>query len=95
MERVSISRLKDQLSAYLKRVQAGETVLVLDRGKPVAKLERVEAGADEDARYRRLVAAGLLRPPAKPFDSAVVDPVDPGRDAQVVEALLEEREKGW
>ena len=95
MERVSISRLKDQLSAYLKKVQAGETVLVMDRGKPVARLERVESGADDDARYRRLLAAGLVRPPAKPFDAGVVDPLDPGRDARVVEALLEEREKGW
>jgi prevent-host-death family protein len=95
MERVSISRLKDQLSAYLKRVQAGETVLVMDRGKPVARLERVESGVDDDARYRRLLAAGLVRPPQKPFDADVVDPLDPGRDARIVEALLEEREKGW
>ena len=95
MERVSISRLKDQLSAYLKKVQAGETVLVMDRGKPVAKLERVESGTDDDARYRRLLAAGLVRPPEKAFDAEMVDPLDPGCDARVVEALLEEREKGW
>ena len=95
MERVSISRLKDQLSAYLKKVQAGETVLVMDRGRPVAKLERVESRAGEDARYRRLVAAGLVRPPQKPFDAQLIEPHDPGHDAKVVEALLEEREKGW
>lgn len=94
MERVSISRLKDQLSAYLKRVQAGETVLVLDRGKPVARLERADPELDEDARYRRLVAAGVIRPGKKASKRTAIRPVDLGPNARVLEALLEERREG-
>jgi len=94
MERVSISQLKDQLSAYLKKVQAGETVLVMDRDKPVAKLERVDPAVDEDARYQRLVAAGLVKPAKRPLTMNMIQPIDLGFDAKVVDALLEEREEG-
>ena len=94
MERVSISKLKDQLSAYLKRVQAGETVLVMDRGKPVAKLERADPELDEDARYRRLVAAGIIRPGKKTSRRPALRPVDMGPNPGVLEALLEERREG-
>jgi prevent-host-death family protein len=91
MERVSISRLKDQLSAYLKKVQAGHTVLVMDRGKPVAKLERADPQLDEDARYRRLVAAGLIRPGKRTSKRTALRPVDMGPDPGVLQALLEHR----
>ncbi|MBM5811001.1 MAG: type II toxin-antitoxin system prevent-host-death family antitoxin [Gammaproteobacteria bacterium] len=94
MEQVSISRLKDQLSAYLRKVRAGETVLVMDRGKPVARIERVSPAADDDIRYQRLVAAGLVRPPLRPLRSDQVRPVDLGPDAGVLQALLEERREG-
>ena len=50
MERVSISKLKDQLSAYLKKVQAGETVVVTDRNKPVARLTPISASENESER---------------------------------------------
>ena len=92
MERVSISRLKDQLSAYLKRVQAGETVLVMDRGKPVARLERADPEIGEDARYRRLVAAGLVRPARR--NRMAIRPVDIGPNPGVLEALLQQRRDG-
>ena len=92
MERVSISRLKDQLSAYLKKVQAGQTVLVMDRGKPVAKLERADPEIEEDARYRRLVAAGLVRPAQK--KRVGTRPVDMGPNPGVLDALLEDRRQG-
>ncbi len=43
MERVTISQLKNSLSAYLKKVRAGQTVLILDRDEPIAVLERVDS----------------------------------------------------
>ncbi|WP_369294471.1 type II toxin-antitoxin system Phd/YefM family antitoxin, partial [Klebsiella pneumoniae] len=36
MEKATISELKNRLSAYLKKVRAGHTVLILDRDRPVA-----------------------------------------------------------
>jgi antitoxin (DNA-binding transcriptional repressor) of toxin-antitoxin stability system len=91
MERVSISQLKDQLSAYLKKVQAGDTVLVMDRDRPIARIEAVDPALDEDAHYQRLVAAGLVTPPKRPFSADLIQPVDLGPEARVLDALLEER----
>jgi len=57
-ESVGIRELKTHLSDYLRRVSAGETLIVADRGEPVCRLipERREA----EARIRALVAAGVL-----------------------------------
>lgn len=95
MERVSISRLKDQLSAYLRKVQAGETVVVMDRNKPVAHLSPIPPETDDSKRIRELEAAGLLMPPKRPpltLEELRRNMVHaPG--ARVLEALLEEREE--
>ncbi len=40
MERVGVRELRRQASAILRRVAAGETVEVTDRGRPVAILLR-------------------------------------------------------
>lgn len=53
--RVGIRELKAQLSAYLERVKAGETILVTDRGKLVAELRPAHAAGVLDG----LIAAGL------------------------------------
>ena len=38
MEKATISDLKNQLSAYLAKVRAGASVLILDRDQPVARI---------------------------------------------------------
>jgi prevent-host-death family protein len=43
MKRAKISELKAKLSAYLRNVRNGETVLVVDRTTPIAKLMPIEA----------------------------------------------------
>jgi prevent-host-death family protein len=93
MEHVSISQLKDQLSAYLKRVQAGETVLVTDRNKPVARLEPILEPTTDEARVARLEAARLVTRPKRDFTPELVEPLDFGKDAGLLAALLEEREE--
>ncbi|MGH7857687.1 MAG: type II toxin-antitoxin system Phd/YefM family antitoxin [Candidatus Binatia bacterium] len=40
MKAVAVKELKNRLSAYLREVAGGETVLVTDRGKVVAELRR-------------------------------------------------------
>ncbi|RME21268.1 MAG: type II toxin-antitoxin system prevent-host-death family antitoxin, partial [Deltaproteobacteria bacterium] len=47
MKTASITQTKNQLSALIEQVKRGETVLILDRGKPVARLVAVE-GVGED-----------------------------------------------
>jgi prevent-host-death family protein len=48
--------LRDHLSRYLERVQAGEELTVTDRGRPIARLVPV----DEPRPFDRLVAEGLV-----------------------------------
>jgi len=47
MKRATISELKAKLSAYLRNVRNGETVLVMDRTTPIAKLTPIEQPEDE------------------------------------------------
>jgi prevent-host-death family protein len=55
-----IRDLRDHLSRYLERVQAGEQFTVTDRGRPIARLIAV----DEPEAFERLVAEGLVTPAA-------------------------------
>jgi antitoxin (DNA-binding transcriptional repressor) of toxin-antitoxin stability system len=95
MEKATISELKNRLSAYLKKVRAGHTVLILDRDQLIARLERVEGGqAQGDDRLVRLERAGLLRrakssPPVKALRAA---PAKAKRS--VTQAMLDERREG-
>ena len=70
MRTAGIRELKARLSAYLREVQHGETVLVTERGRVVAEL-RPPGSADAAAtpaerRYQALVERGWLRPAAEP-----------------------------
>ena len=97
MEKVSISKLKDQLSAYLKKVEAGQTVVVTDRNKPVARLEPIAAASRKSDHIAALLQQGLVSmpkaPPLRIEEIRRKRPVAPG--ARLLEALLEERESGW
>jgi prevent-host-death family protein len=96
MERVSVSRLKDQLSAYLKKVRAGQTVTVTDRNRPVAQLIPIPHQKSENERVARLVAQGILRlPKGQALDMQEFLKRRPViENAGVLEALLEERREG-
>jgi prevent-host-death family protein len=39
--RVGVRELRQNLSVYLRRVQAGETLEVTERGRPVARFEPI------------------------------------------------------
>ena len=58
MAEAGIRDLRDHLSRYLERVQAGEELTVTDRGRPIARLIPVDAPRPFD----RLVAEGLVTP---------------------------------
>jgi prevent-host-death family protein len=52
---VSVEELRRDLGDYLRRVDRGERVIVLDRGRPVAELRPPSVGAELD----RLILAGV------------------------------------
>ena len=58
---VGSRELKTRLGTYLRQVQNGQTLIVTDRGRPVAELKPVPAMAEgEPGRLDQLVALGLL-----------------------------------
>ena len=99
MRKAGVAELKNNLSRYLERVRAGETVLVLDRDQPVARLVplagRATARGRIDARLLRLERQGLIRRGTGGLP-AVLKRRRPRRvRGSVVQALLNERESGW
>jgi prevent-host-death family protein len=86
-----IAQLKARLSEYLARVQAGEEVVVTDRGRPVAKLVPAR---DADEHLRELERRGLIRIGTGKLPPGFLDEPLPESSASVLEALLEERREG-
>ena len=63
---VAARELKNRLGTYLRRVRQGETLLVTDRGRPIAELRPVSPAAiDLPAKYHELAARGLLTLPSR------------------------------
>ena len=76
-------------------MRAGETVLILDRGRPVARLEPAVGGADDDeGRIARLERAGILRRVKRELRPEHFEGPLARSKASVLEALLEERREG-
>ncbi len=91
MEKATISQIKDRLSAYLRKVRAGQTILILDRNRPVARLERVGGDAPADDRLTRLEQAGLLRRATHRLSVERLRAPARRTEASLLQALLEER----
>jgi antitoxin (DNA-binding transcriptional repressor) of toxin-antitoxin stability system len=53
MKAVGVRELKAHLSRYLRDVQAGETVLVTDRGRVIAELRAAPEGAARESEVDR------------------------------------------
>lgn len=95
MKVASISEAKNTLSALIDLVRAGESVLILDRGRPVARLEPALGGVDDDeGRIARLERAGILKRGSGTFPRRLLEEPPPRAEASVLEALLEERREG-
>lgn len=94
MEKASIAQLKNNLSAYLRKVRAGQPLLVCDRDVPIARIERIESSGAGADRLALLAAQGITRPPARPLSAPDLESELPRplpRAAAILEALLEER----
>ena len=98
MKKASITEAKNNLSALIDGVKGGSAVLIVDRGRPVARLEPVTTGleAEPDGRLLRLVRDGIVRPRrvAPPRTLFSQQPPRAKTGASAVKALLEERREG-
>ena len=90
MRTVNISDLKARLSAHIQIVKDGEEVLVCDRNQPVARIVPLHL-EERSQQEKRLVARGVLAPPAKKRRSSGSWPEPPGNvPDDVIEQLWRE-----
>ena len=97
MKKASITEAKNNFSALIDSVKGGSPVLIMDRGRPVARLEPVGAlRPDDDSRLARLVREGIVRPArgGAPKDLSATKPARLKKGASGVRALLDERRDG-
>jgi prevent-host-death family protein len=98
MKRTSITEAKNRLSALIDRVRHGETVIIEDRGLPVAQLAPVAGRTDTaDAdRLARLERQGVLRPaaPGKAGRLLRTPPPGRGRGVSLSRLVRSERDEG-
>jgi prevent-host-death family protein len=97
MKSATLTETKNNLSALIDQVRHGETILVLDRGRPVARIESaVTEGARSDDRLSRLERQGVVRRGSAVGAREILrQPPPRAREgASVLAALLEERESG-
>lgn len=97
MKKANVSQAKSGLSRYLGDVQRGETVLIFDRDRLVARLEPVSRGdIPYPDRVKELVKSGIATAPKRRLDvdSFLAQPglrLPPGVSA--AEMVVREREE--
>jgi prevent-host-death family protein len=96
MKRATLTETKNNLSALVDQVRGGESVLILDRGRPVARLVSVVSAPDPEGRLARLERLGLVRraEAVPPQELLTRRPPAPRGGASITEALLAERRSG-
>jgi prevent-host-death family protein len=84
MKTVRIAQLKSRLSQHLRAVRAGQTLTVLDRDTPVARIIPIDSVDDN-----------VITKPARnaPSLASIRLPKPPKIDVDVVEVLLEDRRR--
>jgi prevent-host-death family protein len=90
MKYVGMRQLKTQLARYLRAVEAGASLTVTVRNRPVAKVIPIRArGKEAEEALHSLVEKGLIRPSKrrpKPLKRALKV-----RNVRIAEAVLEDR----
>ena len=89
---VGVRELKNGLSRYLERAKRGEQIIVTERGRPVAFLQRIQEVEPSDSLEARLARAvaeeRLILPSRKPLKRVRKIKV---RGALLSRVILEER----
>lgn len=94
MRTVSVSYAKNNLSALLREIRGGATVVITDRGVPVARLTPPPSAPGISAAAVELAQRGRLTLPKREPTTDWLDlprPI-PATDASALRALLDERE---
>jgi antitoxin (DNA-binding transcriptional repressor) of toxin-antitoxin stability system len=86
-----IRELRDNLSRYIRRIEAGERIAVTAHGRVVAELVPPggTGGRSPGSRWDELIAAGILHPPAEagdPFEDWPDIRLPPGTAAELIDS---------
>ncbi len=95
MVTISVSELKAKLSEHIRKVKAGERVVVTERGRAVAVLVPAAREAGGEPEFQELVDRGLIRPGRGISEEFWDLPRGEDPEGAVLKALLEEREETW
>ncbi|MGA7274944.1 MAG: type II toxin-antitoxin system prevent-host-death family antitoxin [Candidatus Udaeobacter sp.] len=95
MTTTSLTEAKNNLSKLIKKVRHGESVLILDRNIPVARLEPLPPGSGEadEARLAELERQGVLKRGKGKVPKDFWTRPRPKLKGSAVEALLQERKE--
>jgi prevent-host-death family protein len=98
MKKASITQAKNNLSALIDGLKNGSPVLIVDRGRPVARLEPVVGRQEgkQDGRLSRLLRDGVVRLRRAPLPQGLFSRPPPRAHpgASAVDALIQERREG-
>ena len=97
MKKASITYATTTLSALIDGVKGGSPVLIVDRGRPVARLEPIDGlRPDDDSRLERLVRDGTVRPARAGVPKALLTLKPPRvkKGVSGVHVLIAERRDG-
>jgi len=96
METATITEVKNGLSAIIDRVKAGESILVTDRGVPVAIIEPATGRLNIEDRLASLERRGLIKRGTgeSPIELMRTPGPTPRDGADAVAYVLEERREG-
>ena len=86
---IGIRELKSRLSYYLRRVKAGETLIITERGKPVGQIVPVDIPMEE--RIAHLLQSGSAAWNGKRLDHYRPKAVNRG-NRQISDLIVEDRE---
>lgn len=86
---VGVRELRDGLSAHLALVKEGETIVVTEHGKPIAKIVPYEGKST----LEELIDAGIVTPPKKTGRFELPPPIVPTPGPPVSRYIAEEREE--
>jgi prevent-host-death family protein len=98
MRAVSVSWAKNNLSALLREIGGGATIVITDRGVPVARLVPPAPARGVPHAAVALAQRGWLKlPDREPSAGSAKMPPRPRlkRGASAVATLLAERDSGW
>jgi len=93
MKQVSVTALKNKLSEYLRLVKKGETVEIVERNIPIARIQAVpRMRYARDIWLEEMERRGILKPPLRKPDPHFLDKHPPTPcSVDVVKILIEQR----